>query len=124
MYAVNNEQIRLDPGRASRLIAQRLRETGKSPAEANTLAANITAGLLAVTPAPRKPGLDSWRMIPPAPTDNALRKLAQLKNSLLNDPFREFGETISGPKDTLWRLWKVVYDEGSELPHDVAMTNI
>lgn len=119
MYAVHNEQIRLSPNQATRLIAQRLRDAGKSPAEANDLAAGITTALIAATPAPKKPGLQSWRMIPPAPTASGLAKLAHLKDHLLH----EAEAAVFGPTETIHRVWQVVYDEGAELPEDVGMTD-
>jgi hypothetical protein len=113
-----NEQIRLSRERAIRLLAERLRTAGTSPADANSLAGTITAGLIAATPASRKPGLDAWRMIPPEPSGHALSKLTHLKDDLLRE---QLGQDIFS--HTLWRLWKIVYDEGSELPEDVGLTD-
>jgi hypothetical protein len=53
-------------------------------------------------------------MIPPEPPNHAFPQLAQLKNRMLADEdLTEVGR----------RLWRIMFEHGSELPDDVGMTD-
>jgi hypothetical protein len=59
-------------------------------------------------------------MVPPKPTETALARLARIKAPRRgdNDYFDSYEAT-----EALHNLWRVVYEEGSEIPADVAMTD-
>jgi hypothetical protein len=101
--------IHIDREKAHRLIALIFREESKmSSDDANALASSICMRLTAAMPAPTKPGLHGYRMIrrfPPDATDFAnevTSKLADIDERLARV------------------LWETVYEQGAELPDDVA----
>jgi hypothetical protein len=104
-------QIRVDENNAIRLIARVLRDDGKlSPADANSIASTIMAGLKAAETSKTKPGLAHHRLIPSYPSTATVAKIVR-------------SERFKLAEDDVWWLWKLVYDEGQDPPSDVDMTN-
>ena len=104
--------IKVDEDKATRLIAQRLRdEANMSSTEANALATKIVAGLAGATPFPTKPLLRNWKMIPFWPTADMLSGMLRAAPFPMDQPTAE-------------NLWQLVYKQGRDLPDDVVMTDL
>ena len=100
-------QIRIDEARALRIIAQRLRDHGVAPAEANSLAATVTKGLIAATPE-LNPTNKPWRMIPPHPTPEMID---DIEARML-----EWRRMTAPWSNSAQHLWDAVYNHGTDLP--------
>lgn len=102
-------EIRIDAGKAERMIAQILRDERKLlPADANTLAAYVCRRLSSAMSAPTNPPLQGYRIIrehPPYDSDFTAalaKKIADVNGNVARE------------------LWKMVYDRGRDLPPTVA----
>ena len=97
-------EIRIDAGKAERIITQMLREEqGVHPADAVALAARICRRL--ATAMPTNPSVNFYRIIPREPPD--VDDFAIALASKLNDG-----------KSELWNaseLWQLVYSHGRNL---------
>lgn len=97
-------EIRIDAGKAERMITQMLRdEQGMRPDDAIAVAAGICRRL--ATSAPKSPLLDHCRIIPREPPDADDFAIAVAKK-------------LNEGKSELWKaseLWQLVYDQGRHL---------
>jgi hypothetical protein len=105
-------EIRIDAGKAERMISQILREeNGLLPADANAVAANICRRLSAAMPMPTDPPLAGYRVIPKCPPTG---------DGAFNNGVAKI---LSEAKDQLWTantLWELVYDAGHDLTPNVV----
>jgi hypothetical protein len=101
--------IRIDAGKAERMIAQILRDEKKYlPGDANALAANICRRLSSAMATPTNQPLQGYRIIREWPPYDGDFKAALAKK-------------IANVNDSVAReLWKMVYDRGRDLPASVA----
>jgi hypothetical protein len=100
--------IRIDAGKAERMIAQILRdEKGLLPADANATAENICRRLS--TAMPTNQPLQGYRIIPSHPPDGGNEFIAALAKKIADVNYRVAAE-----------LWQMVYDRGRDLPATVA----
>ena len=97
-------EIRIDAGKAERLITQMLREgQGMPQADAAKVAANICRRLVVAMPA--SPSLDRCRIIPSQPPDADDFAIAVAKK-------------LNEGKSELWKaseIWQLVYSQGRRL---------
>jgi hypothetical protein len=97
-------EIRIDAGKAERIITRMLRdEQGVHPADAVALAASICRRL--ATAMPTSPSLDCCRIIPREPPD-------------ANDFAIAVARKLNEGKSELWKaseLWQLVYNQGRHL---------
>jgi hypothetical protein len=101
--------IRIDAGKAERMIAQILRDERKLlPADANAIAANICRRLSSAMATPTNQPLQGYRLIQDFPPFGS-------------DFTAALGEKIADVNDRVAReLWKLVYDRARDLPAGVA----
>lgn len=103
-------EIRIDAGKAERMIAQILRDENKLlPADANAAAANICRRLTTAMPMPTNQPLAGYRIISSHPPDGGNEFIAALKEKIADVNYRVAVE-----------LWQMVYDRGRDLPATVA----
>jgi hypothetical protein len=101
--------LRIDAGKAERMIAQILRDEKRLlPADANGLAAMICRRLLSAMAMPTNQPLQRYRIIREWPPHDGEFK-AELAKKIADVNDRVAGE-----------LWKMVYDRGRDLPATVA----
>ena len=97
-------EIRIDVGKAERIITQMLREEqGMPQADAVAMAAGICRRLVVAVPA--TPSFDQCRIIPREPPDAGDFAIA-------------VAETLNEGKSELWKaseLWQLVYNQGRRL---------
>jgi hypothetical protein len=110
-WSLSMVYIRIEEDQATRLIARHLREAKIVSSEANALATKIVEGLRYAETTRKKPGLKDWRMIPRHPSPLIVSKI------LNNNDFNLDQQRI------LW-LWDLFYEEGSNPPDDIDMTNL
>ncbi|HMM90124.1 hypothetical protein [Bradyrhizobium sp.] len=97
-------EIRIDAGKAERLITRMLREEqGMPPADAVRVAASICRRLVVAMPA--SPSVDHCRIIPREPPD-------------ADDFAIAVARKLNEGKSELWKaseLWQLVYNQGRRL---------
>lgn len=97
-------ELRIDAGKAERIITQILRdEKGIPPADAVAVAVSICLRLAAAMPT--SPSLDRYRIIPREPPDGDVFAIAVAKK-------------LTEGKSELWnasQLWELVYNQGRHL---------
>jgi hypothetical protein len=106
-------ELRVDKDAAHRLMARFLREHTKvAPAKVSELASQLTDQLVAAMPAPTRPGLRGWRMIPQyLPSDK--------RDDILDDVRSGFRRDVN--YDELNGLWDIIYEYGRDVPADVVI---
>jgi hypothetical protein len=96
--------LRIDAGKAERIITQILRdEKGMPPADAGAVAASICRRLTTATPT--SSSLDLYRIIPKEPPDSEVFASSVAKK-------------LTEGKSELWNaseLWELVYNQGRHL---------
>lgn len=81
--------LRISDEKARRLIAQRLRDRGQSPADANETARVLVEALMGARETAHRIGLQGWRMIPPWPEGEIMMWLRGLAPNTDDSGLRE-----------------------------------